>query len=310
MVRKWTKEEEQILKDHYPLLVSERVHELLPHYTLEAIYKKAQRLGIKAPEPTLEEIKKNAKKRYDKWRKTGKGLKTTSQVHKKYNKTHSKQLHLKRIEDRYGSIVGYETAVAHRKGKDGVVYCSTDEAIIANLLFDTGVPYTKNKKKLWFNKKNGFIPDFLINNQIYVEYFGYLRARRVSSNVRFTKYELKTKKKIAFFKSNPQYPFIALYYEDLLDGSVVSKIRAKMKEVTNDVTPIVYVRQHTRAQIDQGPSISNNGAQESGELLEARMGNQQPSLTWDKGVRKVQRLESELNNNLSTSARHPDRMMI
>jgi len=240
VVRKWTKNEEQILRDNYPFLVPEKVHRLLPHYTLEAIYKKAQRLKIKAPEPTLEEIKKGAKRRYDKWRMTDKGLKATSRIQKKYNKTHNKQIHLKRIEDRYGSIAGYEAAVAHRKGKDGVVYYSTDEAIIANLLFDAGIRYTKNKKKLWFNKRNGFIPDFLVNEQIYIEYFGYLRARKVSNNVRFTKYELKTKKKIAFFQSNPQYPFMALYYEDLLNGSVISKIKVKVKEVLCDTKTTIH----------------------------------------------------------------------
>jgi len=305
VVHKWTKSEEQILRDNYPLLISEKVHELLPHYTLEAIYKKAQRLKTKAPEPTLEEIKKGAKRRYDKWRKTSKGLNTMSQVQKKYQKTHNKQIHLKRIEDRYGSIAGYEAAVAHRKGKDGVVYYSTDEAIIANLLFDAGIQYTKNKTKLWFNKENGFIPDFLVNEQIYIEYFGYLRARKVSNNIRFTKYELKTKRKIAFFKSHPQYLFVALYYEDLLNGSVVSKIKAKTKEVSNDVTSTVHVRKYSWTQIDQGPSISNDRVQESGELLETLNGNQQQSSTWDKGVENVQRLTVEPNNKTDTSARHP-----
>ena len=79
------------------------------------------------------------------------------------------------------------------------------------------------------DNKNGFttfIPDFVIEKTIYnnktvnfkkaiiIEYFG-LNGKSNTKNSKFKDYDLKTKEKIEFYKSNDEIYFLDLYPEDL-----------------------------------------------------------------------------------------------
>lgn len=202
----WDTKEDTILHEHYGAMSSKELQVLLPGRTIESIYSRARALSLQHPDgrnrqkATSQEIKANAQKRYDKWRITDRGR---------------KKVNAATIRHRYGSLEAYDEKVKNRRGKDGRVYDSIEEALVANVLYDEGFKYERNKKKF-----GRYVPDFLINDEILVEYFGLLRSEKPAHQ----DYKKVVQNKIAYY-TKKQYRFVSLYPEDLQNGTIVNKIR-------------------------------------------------------------------------------------
>lgn len=104
---------------------------------------------------------------------------------------------------------------------DNIRLKSKEELLIHEYLISkyNNVLYCNNSNKnKWYNLKYDecYIPDWIIDNNIIIEYFGFLNKN--SSTDRFIKYEKKTKRKIEFFSNIPDFTFIDLYKEDLFNN--------------------------------------------------------------------------------------------
>lgn len=221
----WTKEQEFFLESNYEEMSIKDIEAALP-YTREGIFKKAQRMGLKYHTDSTK--KKNEQQRAKRYYSTAKG-KTRRRINAKKHRIDNPALHKEyRIKARYGTIESYHKAVARRVGKDNVVYDSSEEALVANVLYDSNLKYRRNRDKLHYDDGTALIPDFIVENKIYVEYFGLLRAYKEGSKAEFhKKYAKKVERKIAFFKER-KIPFVAIYHDDLIGGTVLDKIEERL----------------------------------------------------------------------------------
>jgi hypothetical protein len=103
---------------------------------------------------------------------------------------------------------------------DGIRLDSNEEYQIHELLLDNfnNIQYngnaTKNSTKFTNDKFNEYyIPDWIINDNIIIEYFGYICEN--SKQIRFIDYNKKCNRKIEYFSSLSNYTFISLFKEDL-----------------------------------------------------------------------------------------------
>jgi len=102
--------------------------------------------------------------------------------------------------------------------KDGTKLLSLEEMTIHNYFINTGYSpeYCGTKRKYLFNdtvNSKSYIPDWILNNNIIVEYFGYYNHS--STSKRFIDYREKTEQKINFYNNLPDYKFIPLFKEDI-----------------------------------------------------------------------------------------------
>lgn len=102
---------------------------------------------------------------------------------------------------------------------DGTKLDSTEEVLIHEWLikYFNNVKYYENnndKNNKWYNKidDENYVADWLINNNIIVEYFGFLN--HYNKNEKFSLYAQKTERKIKYFSSLDNYYFVDLYHND------------------------------------------------------------------------------------------------
>lgn len=107
--------------------------------------------------------------------------------------------------------------------KDNTKVSSKDELILHNYfidyLYNHKIVYKGNKRDNmgdWYNKEynENYIPDWIINDNIIVEYFGWYDIKKYNQHVKFKDYINKTHRKIEYYNKNCEI-FIALYPEDL-----------------------------------------------------------------------------------------------
>lgn len=107
-------------------------------------------------------------------------------------------------------------------GNDGTVLDSKDEVKIHNLLLENGlkIKYFENKisnMKNFYNRKfqEYYVPDWIINDEIIVEYYGWFNSYSYGRNEIITNYMDKTLRKNEFYKKLNGFQFIDLYPEDI-----------------------------------------------------------------------------------------------
>lgn len=129
---------------------------------------------------------------------------------------------------------------SHFIASDGTVCDSNDELLIYDFVQKTlKLPIeaigTKIISEHTFYPKNGFekmyCPDFIINDEIYIEYFG-MYTEKYAHNKLLNKYKNKTNRKIEFYK-NTGKQFIFLFPDDLKNNyeGLIKKFAEKGIEI-------------------------------------------------------------------------------
>lgn len=113
------------------------------------------------------------------------------------------------------------------QGDDGRCYDSAEEAFVANRLYEAGIKYRKNTKYFYYNNMEYFVPDFIVEDEVVLEYFGLIRDNN-SDWWLLEEYKKRHDRKLAYFQGHPEIKFIALYPEDL------NNVKEKVKEVIYD----------------------------------------------------------------------------
>jgi hypothetical protein len=120
----------------------------------------------------------------------------------------------------YSNTFNHQDFINKVYSEDGERFDSRDEVLIHQFLKKEfkNVKYFYNnvlEKNKWFNIKTNenYVPDWIINNNIIVEYFGWYNEK--SENETFKGYREKTKRKIDYFSELPSYKFVAVYPSDL-----------------------------------------------------------------------------------------------
>lgn len=107
-----------------------------------------------------------------------------------------------------------------RIANDGTKCLSKQEVILHNLFLENSINAKYcTKKTLFYNDEIGerYSPDWIINDNIIVEYYGlYVDHYHNSSLLR--DYRLKTERKNKFYKNLKDFKFIDIYPYDLLNG--------------------------------------------------------------------------------------------
>ncbi|WP_144498346.1 hypothetical protein [Bacillus pumilus] len=115
---------------------------------------------------------------------------------------------------------------------DGLKMLSKEEMTLHNYLLQGSIDVIycgldRNYQFIDPKTNKTYIPDWIINDNVIVEYFGYFN--KSSNHIRFTKYRHKTQDKISFFNSLIAYKFIPLYKEDIQNG--FKGVKRKFNEV-------------------------------------------------------------------------------
>lgn len=124
---------------------------------------------------------------------------------------------------------------------DGEKLDSIDEKIIHELFinqFDNVKYYNSNTSSInkWHNEleDENYVADWLINDNIIVEYFGWYNMSSYNKNKIFTEYINKANRKIKYFNNLSDYYFIDLYPKDLRNNliGVKNKINKFISKVS------------------------------------------------------------------------------
>ena len=103
---------------------------------------------------------------------------------------------------------------------DGTRCDSMEEVLIYNFLLSNNIPIKYTGKKFRIkNKEDGesYCPDWIINDNIIVEYFGLYTVKKYNNSL-LENYREKTHRKVKFYNSLEDYKFIPLYKSDLKDN--------------------------------------------------------------------------------------------
>lgn len=124
-----------------------------------------------------------------------------------------------RFPDKW-SPIDFKKSVAN----DGTVTDSKEESQIHNWMIKNlsnmfSIEYNGSNKqgyRKWVNEEYNeyYIPDWIINDNTIVEYFGYYSTSK-NTHYRFKKYREKTMRKISYFTDLEGYNFIAIFPKDL-----------------------------------------------------------------------------------------------
>lgn len=108
-------------------------------------------------------------------------------------------------------------------GLDGKRYDSKQEKQVANILHREQMAYRSSTEvpKFQYGDGSWFRPDFIVKQNIVVEYFGLYGGP-------YPDYQCRIDKKIAHFQNNKKYKFVALYPSDLRRGTILKKIKEVM----------------------------------------------------------------------------------
>jgi hypothetical protein len=115
------------------------------------------------------------------------------------------------------------------KKYDGIVFDSLEEIDVYKVIKKCTNNVFKNTKIRFHNDKynENYIPDFIINDNIILEYFGLYGYKEYDNNV-FDYYNAKTERKIEYFSNLKDYKFIALFPKDIWNKN---KLYAKLKNI-------------------------------------------------------------------------------
>jgi len=121
---------------------------------------------------------------------------------------------------------------------DGTKLDSNLELIIHELLIKTfkNVKYYDNNiinENKWHNEltNENYVADWLIDNNIIIEYFGWYNLNSYNKNKIITDYINKTHRKIKYFSSLKNYKFLSLFPEDLRYN--LKGVKEKLKIIEN-----------------------------------------------------------------------------
>jgi hypothetical protein len=105
---------------------------------------------------------------------------------------------------------------------DGTILDSKHEVLIHNLMLKNGLQlkYFENKQsamKNYYNEEENeyYVPDWIVNDNLIIEYFGWYNIQQYNKNKTITSYINKANRKIAYYEKQQDYKFIALYPNDL-----------------------------------------------------------------------------------------------
>jgi hypothetical protein len=117
--------------------------------------------------------------------------------------------------------------------KDGTKVLSRGELLIHNYLIDNfkNVKYFSTSGRdtdfINLNYQEKYVPDWIINDNIIIEFFGYYNKN--STSERFVKYREKMKRKIKYFSSLSGFNFISVYQKDI--GNNFSGLKKKLSSI-------------------------------------------------------------------------------
>ena len=119
-------------------------------------------------------------------------------------------------------------------GSNGVRLDSKEEKIIHEYFlcnFNVVKYYENNicEENKWFNEveNENYVADWLLNDKLIIEYFGWYHISSYNKDKRITEYIDKADRKITFFNSLSDYNFIALYPKDMRNN--LKGIKEKLK---------------------------------------------------------------------------------
>lgn len=107
---------------------------------------------------------------------------------------------------------------------NNIRFDSLEEKKVYKHICNNNIHIIKNKRK-FYNAvyDEGYIPDFIVDNNIIVEYFGLYDTTSKSDICK--KYCKKTKRKVDFFNNLTDYKFLDLYPEDLYKNKILKKVK-------------------------------------------------------------------------------------
>lgn len=113
---------------------------------------------------------------------------------------------------------------------DGEIFNSFEELDVYKFIKSCNVDIKRNKSNFYYKYNRYYIPDFIINKDIIVEYYGLYTGKKSNSKI-INNYNIKTHKKNAYYNSLKDYSFIAIYPEDLKNNfsGVFDKIKHLIK---------------------------------------------------------------------------------
>jgi len=121
-------------------------------------------------------------------------------------------------------------------GSNGVRLDSKEEKIIHEYFlcnFNVVKYYENNicEENKWFNEveNENYVADWLLNDKLIIEYFGWYHINSYNKDKRITEYIDKADRKITFFNSLSDYNFIALYPKDLRNN--LKGVKDKLSKV-------------------------------------------------------------------------------
>jgi len=97
---------------------------------------------------------------------------------------------------------------------------------VANAFYEAGIDYHKNTQRFYYDDGEYFIPDFIVNRDVVIEYFGLIREGCKESWSIIKNYRQRHKRKLKYFQMRPEIKFVALYPIDL------ERIIERVMEVT------------------------------------------------------------------------------
>jgi hypothetical protein len=123
------------------------------------------------------------------------------------------------------------------RANDGTKMLSDGELLIHNFFLSRGISPSYNAStdkngKSWYNEQycESYRPDWIIDNKIIIEYFGYWNP--TSKHIRFVNYRKKTQRKINYYKNIDNVIFIPLFPKDLIHG--LKGVQNKLNKFINN----------------------------------------------------------------------------
>jgi hypothetical protein len=226
----WTEEEVQFLLDHYNRMSPEEIATSLGRTKKSVILKKHNQLGQFEIIPDRERVKTEVNTTAERWTTKDADLLTTMYVDGRISELELVQTFpnrtIRQIRDKAARLkLTGKYGKRNCKGADGKFYDSREEALVANALFESGLKYHKNTKYFYYNESEYFIPDFVVGDNVIVEYFGLIRKGCKSSWSIVRVYKERWQRKLKYFVDRPEIKFVALYPEDLESSKVIDKIK-------------------------------------------------------------------------------------
>lgn len=208
----WDSEMDKYLIDNYSKNIPREELAIKLGVTLPSLYSRASGLNLKSGHFWTNEDDELLKQIYNDLSK--------EELEVKFNRSYDSikiRAHLFNMERAYEIKTEY----------NGFVFDSIQELECFKFIESNGLPIVKNRKKFITPNKedSNFIPDFMIGDDIIVEYYGLFKEDSQYDVI--INYIEKTKLKNEYYNALEDYEFIAIYPEDLKNNfkGVYDKIK-------------------------------------------------------------------------------------